>query len=171
MEYIKVCIMTKFEQSKRLVASGLALTFGTFIMSGIDSNSSATTKNVAKTEIQPTEHAKLQPEVCTQEYKSDWQPNVQFMLGLSALPSFAKELGVTFQTLEVGENGVVNCNPGYRANEIGKDGMLIDVKNLSDDCLVWGYLPKNAYHQKPNAIYKNLAAICVVAPKSTITAS
>lgn len=159
--------MTKFEQSKRLVASGLALTFGTFIMSGIDSNSSAATKVVAKTE-QSTEHTKSKLEVCSQEYKSYWQSNTKFTQQFPlSLSSYAKELGVTVQTLETGEFGAVNCNPGLSPNEIG-NGIPLDVKNLSDDCLVFAYLPGKKAPEN-NTIYHNLVAICVTPPKPTIT--
>jgi len=163
--------MTKFEQSKRLVASGLALTFGTFIMSGMDSNSSAATKVVAKTELQSTEHAKSKEKVCSQEYKSYWQSMTkftqQFPLGLT---SFAKTLGVTVQTLETGEFGATNCNPGFSPTEIGKNGIPVDVKNVSDDCLVFAYLPGKKPPES-NTIYHNLVAICVTPPKPTIITS
>lgn len=163
--------MKKFEQSKRLVASGLALTFGTFIMSGIDSNSSAATKGVANTEIQSTEHAESKLEVCSQLYKTRWESNTQFTKQFPlSLSNFAKALGVTVQTLETGKFGSINCNPGFSPNEIGGNNIIVDVKNVSDECLVWGYEPKKM-PPGSNTIYDNLVAICVTTPKPTIIKS
>jgi hypothetical protein len=163
--------MRKFERSGRLASSGLALTFGTFIMSGIDSNSSAATKVVAKTELKSTEHGKSKEEVCNQIYKSQWTSNDKFILGLNGLKFYAKDLGVAVPTLESGEYGSINCNPGYSANEVDNITIIVDVKNVSDKCLVWAYEPNNIYHQKPNAIYEHLNALCVVDLKPTIITS
>ncbi len=161
--------MRKFEQSKKLVASGLALTFGTFIMSGIDINSSAATKNIAKTEIQSTEHLKSKLEVCSQAYKSLWKPNDQFILGLSYLALLAKQLGVTVQTLETGEFGTAVCTPGFSSNVVNED-KIVEVKNVSGECLVFGYEPKKL-PTKPNALYNDLAVTCVITPKPIVITS
>jgi hypothetical protein len=157
--------MKKYEQSKRLVASGLALTFGTVIMSGVDTSSSAAgIKNVA-----PAKHQNPKLEICTQEYKTYWQPNGQFVLGtLSFIRFVSKQLGVTIQSVEAGKTGIANCNPGFSETVADNANTIVEVKNFSDKCLLIGFEPKKLPPPSSSTIMTNLLTICAVIPKPVV---
>jgi len=154
--------MSKFEQSKKLVASGLALTFGTFIMSGIDSTSSATTKGLVQTESQ-VEHLKSDQDICTQIQKSHWESNAKETFKFSKI---AEVLGVSVQSVEAGEFGNAICKTGVKGGVIGAgDITKVEVKGVSDECLVIGADTDGV--PKSNIVYKRLLTLCAKPTKPT----
>lgn len=157
--------MRKIEQSKRLIASGLALTFGTFIMSGIDT-SGATTRNLVKTESQ-VEHLNSNQNICTQIQKSQWESNKKVPFKLAKI---AEVLGVSVQNVGTGKFGNAVCETGVTGSVIGAgDHSIVEVKDVSNKCIVIGADIQGI--PKPNVVYKRLLTLCAEPTKPTLTVS